>query len=777
VAEDLEPRRAHSSGDAAALGLIGLERSKRRSLGSGAFSFVLGNAGRSRREYGFVLARRIGLGRLSLYALTMVRFAALAALIFSCFAAPALAQPLPGPRQVDVALHSARAAVAPGERFTIVLRETINEGWHTYWRNPGDSGEPTTLTWTMPAGWSAGEIQWPAPEAVPFAMLVNYGYEGEVLFPVEVTAPANARVGSSVTLSAQAYWLVCSDICIPESATVTLTLPVQAQGRDDPQWALRVAEAVVDLPRRVEGVNAAITAGSPARLSVALPNASEIRNPHFFPFERDVMAAAAAQAPRVGPGGVSFSLTPGVRENLGSTAIGGVVTYEARDGASWVRRSLEISAQPGDAIVGTDAQPAEISADYSLAELEGGSGAAALDAPDLTGVALLAALGLAFLGGLILNIMPCVLPVLSVKALAFAGGVQAGEARRHGVFYFAGVMATFLLLAGALIALRGAGEAVGWGFQLQAPWVTSALALLFFIIGLNLLGVFEFGGGAQNVGSGLASRRGDVGAFFTGALAVVAATPCTAPFMAGAIGAVLTQSAFTTLLIFAALGFGFALPLTLLHFAPGLQRLIPKPGPWMERTRNVLAFPMLAAAVWLVWVLTEQAGADGVAALLGVAVALAFLVFVSRWGRVWLIVGLIALAATLAFTWRPLVGVETQEVLVSEPWSAVRVAELQNEERGVFVNFTAAWCVTCKINEAAALTKPNVARAFAEANVAYLVGDWTNRDDAIAEALAEHGRAGVPLYLYYPADGGEPVVLPQVLSEALVLETISGDRR
>lgn len=705
--------------------------------------------------------------------LDMTRFAALAALILSFFSLSATAQPLPGTRQVDVGLHSARAAVAPGETFTIVLRETINGGWHTYWRNPGDSGEPTSLTWTLPAGWRAGDIQWPAPEAVPFAMLVNYGYEGEVLFPVEITVPANARPGSNVTLTAAAYWLVCSDICIPEDATLTLNVPVAAQGRDDPQWAARVAEAVANLPRRDERVTATIGSGDPARLSVALPNADAFRNLRFFPFERGAVKAAEPQRPRVGLAGASFSLTPDL-QSLGDASLAGLVVYEAQENGAWVHRGVEIEARPGEAIAATDTSAAQFSDDYSLAELEGSSAPAAVSAENLTGIALLAALGLAFLGGLILNIMPCVLPVLSVKALQFAGGAHSGDARRHGLLYFAGVMVTFLALAGVLIALRGAGEAVGWGFQLQTPWVTSLLALLFFVIGLNLLGVFEFGSGAQDVGSDLASRGGDAGAFFTGALAVVAATPCTAPFMASAIGAALTQSAFTTLLIFAALGLGFALPLTLLHFMPGLQRLIPKPGVWMDRVKNVLAFPMFATAVWLLWVLTEQAGSDGVAALLLMFVAVGLVVLASRWGRAWTIAALLVLGVTGAFVWQPLLGVERQDVLVSEPWSEARVEELQNDGRAVFVNFTAAWCVTCKVNEAAAFT-PNVAVGFANSGTAYLVGDWTNRDEAIAAELAKHGRAGVPLYLYYPADGSGPRVLPQVLSESLMLQTIEGE--
>jgi len=695
-----------------------------------------------------------------------------AVLVWLALAAPLAAQPVRTER-VEAELHSSRAAVAPGERFTIVLRQNIREHWHTYWRNPGDSGEPTDLTWRAPQGWEVGPIQWPTPEAIPFAMLVNYGYSNEVLFPIEVTAPANARTGQSVTLTADAYWLVCSDVCVPEDAVLTLTLPVAAQGRDDQTWGPRIAAAVADLPRPQPGVEARITAGAPALLSVALPNAGDIRNARFFPFDRDAMEAAAAQRPRIGASGVSFSLTPGVSDNLGEAPLEGVVVYESREGAGWARRGVEIAAQPGEPIAGVSDRPAPFSGDYPLAALEQAAGGveyargASLDA-----ASFFVAIALAFLGGLILNIMPCVLPVLSVKALSLAGGAEAGQAPRHGALYFAGVMATFLMLAMALIALRSAGEAVGWGFQLQASWVTAALALLFFAIGLNLLGVFNIGGGVQSAGGGLTARGGDAGAFFTGALAVVAATPCTAPFMATAIGVAITQSALTTLLIFAALALGFALPLTVLHFAPGLQRLIPKPGLWMERAKNVLAFPMFGAAIWLVWVLAEQTGPTGVLALLSIAAALAFALWVGRWGRAWLVAGLVVFVLTAAFSWRPLLGIESA-TLTSEPWSPERVAELRGEGRPVFVNFTAAWCVTCKVNEAAAFT-PRVAQAFERANVAYLEADWTNRDDTIAAALAEHGRAGVPLYLYYSSQS-EPVILPQVLNEALILETVRGE--
>jgi thiol:disulfide interchange protein DsbD len=702
----------------------------------------------------------------------MKRLFAAVLVAFAAFVTPAAAQ-LPGAqRNVDAGLHSSRAAVAPGETFTIVLRETIREGWHTYWRNPGDSGEPTQLTWTTPAGWSVGEIQWPTPEAIPFATLVNYGYEGEVLFPIEVTAPANARPGTTATLSANLYVLVCSDICIPEESTVTLSLPVSVEGADDRQWTPRIAAAIAALPIATP-LPARITDGARPRLSFETLDAWTIRNAHFFPYNPDAIENAAPQRPERGTDGMSFTLTPGVDAEMARKPLQGVIAFETETAQGWERLSFVVEAEPGEPIPNSSGHVVEITADSKLADIERVA-EADLETPALSAVALIATLGLAFLGGLILNIMPCVLPVLSVKALAFAGGQHAGEARRQGVFYFIGVMVTFLALAALLIALRAGGEAVGWGFQLQAPWVTSALALLFFVIGLNLLGVFEFGTGLQNAGAGLTRRGGDAGAFFTGALAVIAATPCTAPFMAGAIGAALTQSAGVTLLIFAALALGFALPLTLLHFAPALQRLIPKPGLWMERAKQVLAFPMFAAAIWLAWVLAEQSGAVGVQSLLNIAAALAFVLSVARWGRVWLIVGLIVLAGTVAVSWRPILGMQREAALVSEPWSPARVAALRAEGRPVFVNFTAAWCITCKANELSSMQSRRVAQAFANADVAYLEADWTNRNDEIAAALAEHGRAGVPLYLYYPP-GGDVQILPQVLSEALLIETVSGD--
>jgi DsbC/DsbD-like thiol-disulfide interchange protein/cytochrome c biogenesis protein CcdA len=681
-------------------------------------------------------------------ALVVRTILALVAVLFAALAPPAEAQLL-GPRRVETSLHASRAAISPGETFTVVLRQRIAEHWHTYWRNPGAAGEPADITWTLPRGFEAGPIQWPAPEAIISASLVNYGYSNEVLLPIEMRAAASARPGETAQFTADVYLVVCSeDTCIPEESTVSLALPIAVQGRDHPEWGPRIAEALANLPRRDEAVTAHITAGASPILSVALPG---VRNPYFFAFNRDAVDYVEDQSASSGAEGFSITLPPGV-EPPGQDPLEGLLTFTDSSG---VRRAVEISAAPGPVLPGT-------------ASVQYASGAS------LDTASFLAAIALAFLGGLILNIMPCVLPVLSVKALSLAGGAQAGQVRRQGALYFVGVLATFLALAVVLIALRDAGEAVGWGFQLQSPWVTTALALLFFTIGLNLLGVFSIGGGVQDAGAALTARGGDVGAFFTGALAVIAATPCTAPFMASAIGVALTQSAATTLAIFAALALGFALPLAALHFLPGLQRLIPKPGPWMERAKQVLAFPMFAAAIWLAWVLAEQAGAVAVQSLLNVAAALAFLFFVGKWGRVWLAIGALVFVGAVAMSWRPILGVEREAVLVSEPWSPARVEALRAEGRPIFVNFTAAWCITCKANELAALSNPRVVQAFEDSNVAYLEADWTNRDDTIAAALAEHGRAGVPLYLYYSSQS-EPVILPQVLSEALLLETIAGD--
>jgi len=679
-------------------------------------------------------------------------------------AATAAAAPF-ATQNVEAELQSARAAIQPGETFRIALRLKVRPEWHTYWRNPGDSGAPTTLDWTLPAGFKAGPIGWPVPKVLPVGPLVNYGYEGETLYPIEITAPKTAAPGQSVRLAAEGQWLVCKDICIFEGGLLTVTIPVAAKGVDDPAWAARIAAAAAALPQTA-GVKARLTRNGDGALLTAAGGSlagRDLGNPWFFPYDGGAIDHAAPQAPIVGRDGVRLAIKSGAKGALGAAPLKGVLAVDVRTPQGVERQGFEIAAEPGEAL----ATGPQVAAPPPGA-VAGGAGPARADAgPPLT---LAAALAFAFLGGLILNVMPCVLPVLSIKALSLAGGAHAQTARRDGALFFAGALATFLALGATLVALTQAGATAGWGFQLQNPFIVGGLALLFFVIGLNLLGAFEIGSSIQGLGSNLAGRADGAGAFFTGALAVVAAAPCTAPFMAGALGFAATQPPAVALAVFAALGVGFAAPMTALSFLPAVQRAIPKPGPWMESLKQFLAFPMFGTAVWLAWVLTAQAGAAGALVLMSAATAVGFLVWAARAAQGW--PSRIAAVALAAACVAGVVAVSRPQAvaLSHEPWSAARLAELQAKGAPTFVNFTADWCVTCKVNERTSLSSPRVAAAFKDAGIVYLKADWTARDDAIASALKSYGRPGVPLYLMFPAGGGAPVTLPQTLTEDIVID-------
>jgi thiol:disulfide interchange protein DsbD len=697
---------------------------------------------------------------------------AAAALGLALWAAPALADLPVRTENVTAQLHSSRAAVAPGETVTVALRLKVRPEWHTYWRNSGDSGLPTTLDWTLPAGVTAGDIQWPLPKPLPFGPLMNYGYDGETLYPVAITVPASAKPGETLDLAAQAEWLVCKDICIQEGAALALTLPVAAKGAPDPEWAKPIAAAVKALPGPAPEITARLTAaGEVVKLSatgVPLAAVKSLANPYFFPFDGTIIDHAKPQNPSVGAAGVTVELTSGAAGTLGKEKLAGLLVADTLEAGQTVRRGWEIEATPGDALPG---------AAGAASRGDGGSGTGNLTLP--------LALFFAFLGGLILNIMPCVFPVLSLKAMSLAKGADAASAQKQGLLFLAGVMATFLALAAALIGLQAAGQAVGWGFQLQEPLFVAGLALLFFVIGLNLLGAFEFGGGLQNAGASLVAKGGNAGAFFTGALAVVAATPCTAPFMGAAMGFAATQPPAANLAVFAALGLGFAAPMTALAFIPAVRNALPKPGKWMETAKQFFAFPMFATAVWLAWVLAAQAGEMGVLALLSLAVAIGFAIWAQRALKPQLRWALAAplLIATLFLGGRALIDARPAQAGVAEApvgagpvyeaWSPTRLAELRAAGTPVFVNFTADWCITCKVNERVALSGARLKAAFEGKGIVYLKGDWTIRDSVIAAELAAHGRNGVPLYLYYPPDGGAGEVLPQLLTEDIVLDAIA----
>jgi thiol:disulfide interchange protein DsbD len=683
---------------------------------------------------------------------------------------PALAQvqSASGPaKHVATELVAERQGIAPGETIHIALRQQIQKGWHTYWRNSGDSGEPTQIKWTVPDGWQTGGFIWPTPVRIPVGPLMNYGYEGEVLLPMTLTAPVSAKAGDKVTLKAAVSLLVCAEVCVPEDDALTLTLPVTpATASEDPKWGDAVEAAVASAPKPA-ALNAVFqTRGPNLVLAVtgAVLKGADMAGAYFFPFESTVVDHAKPQAIERGPDGLTLTLSPGYAFQGGKApaSLAGVLAVGGK--------AYEVAASPG--------APPPDAAGLGPPPLKAAGGGA--------GLGLAVAALFAFLGGLMLNLMPCVFPILAMKAASLAGhgGGDHGEARRQGLAFGIGSVATFLVLAAGLIALKAAGSAIGWGFQLQSPPVVAVLSLLMLAVALNLSGLFEVGTSLQGAGSGLAGRGGSLGAFFTGALAVVVAAPCTAPFMGPALGWALTQTPAAALTVFLALGLGFAAPFVLVTFAPGLLSRLPRPGPWMEMFRKALAFPMYGAAAWLAWVLAQQAGPEDLAKLFAAAVVVGLAGWLAglaqhraaMGGKPLALTagaGLLAALAVAAVVWPQDKAAE----LPSEPYSAARVAELRAQGRPVFVNYTAAWCVSCQVNDKVALSTRKVVQAFERHKVAYLKADWTKRDGVIAADLASHGRAAVPLYLVYGTKGGDGVILPSILTPDIVVKAVEAADR
>ncbi len=686
--------------------------------------------------------------------------------------------------RIEAELVPMSAWAAPGSTAVVAVKQTIQPGWHTYWRNPGDSGGATTLAWTLPQGARAGDIVWPVPERQRLAGLMNYGYSGVVWLPVPVEVPASARVGTVLPLTVKASFFVCSaEMCVPEDLTLRLDLPVREGAAPlDPRHGAAIT-AVLESAPRPAGIEARIALENGVLTLGAAGGPLAGRDPgpsYFFPFEGGIIDHPAAQTGDWGPQGLTLRLQSGGETRAAGLTgpVGGVLVTAH---GAW-----EIRAEPG-------AAPAGTSGTGVLAEAADAAPAGS-EASNGTGLAAFAqAVLFAVLGGLILNLMPCVFPILAMKAASLAASAHdVRHARRDGLAFLAGVLTTFLLLAGVVLALRAAGEAVGWGFQLQSPPFIAGLALLMLAVALNLSGVFHVGGGLQGAGSGpLARLPGGVGAFFTGALAVIVAAPCTAPFMAFAMGAALVMPWPMALLVFLGLGLGLALPFVVVSLTPGLLARLPRPGPWMERLKGLLAFPMYATALWLAWVFSRQTGAESLGLLFGAGVLLSLGLWLvgggqtergfGRRGVLHLTAGAIALLLAAATGW--LAAIMPAEIPVTEPngppvgatsapWSPAAVEAALAEGRPVLVNFTADWCVTCKINERTSLTSAGVKAAMDRSNAVYLVGDWTRRDDAITAELQRHGRSGVPLYLLYSPGSAEPRVLPQLLTEGVVIDAL-----
>ncbi len=676
----------------------------------------------------------------------------LAAMLLGTAAHAQLAHP--GKNAIAASLIPESAVVVPGQTVTLALMMRPAQGWHGYWKNPGDSGIETQIAWDLPAGLAAGPIQYPVPGQLIIGGLMNYVYEGDYAQLIDVEVPAGLAPGTRLPIRATVDYLACTDeVCVPETANVAVDLEAGSAAGAQANRAMfdRFRQA---LPKPLGSEARFERAGNRFRLAIPFPAGLEIAEPFFYPLTDGALAYAAAQT--FSRAGDTLIVETDAPSNVGSLdAVEGVLKLGDGNG-------LSLKAVPGP-----------VPAAGTALELDGEQ--SPLGAP-----AILAALLGAIVGGLLLNIMPCVFPILSLKALSLAkAGHDEGAAKQEAIAYAGGAVLICLALGAALLGLRAGGAAAGWAFQLQDPRVILSLLLLITAVALNLAGLFELP--ALTGGGRLAGQRGLSGAFWTGALAAFVATPCTGPFMGAALGAALVLPTAAALAVFAGLGLGLALPFLLLGFVPALRRRLPKPGPWMERFRRLMSVPMFLTALALAWILGRQAGPDGMALGLAAAMVLGLALWwvgrrQSRRGA-WVPLAPAAFAAVAAVVLLPIGATEpvmdtAQNMLKSEPFTEARLTALQQEERPVFVYFTADWCVTCKVNEKGALERQQVEKAFAKRQVAVLVGDWTRGDAAIGRFLEKHGRSGVPLYLYY-APGKSVKILPQVLTPSRLVSMVS----
>lgn len=668
--------------------------------------------------------------------------------------------------QVKVSLIAERDTISPGGEMLIGLEQKIIPRWHTYWQNPGDSGMPTSISWQLPVGASAGPILWPVPARHKQGALTNYGYAGQVMLLSTVRAPANAKPGSAFPIVAKANWLVCEEICIPQQAELNLTLKVgKPTGPAHP--AIRAARAAVPVDAPWPATVSYAKDKVQLRITSAELANSKLEEVWFYPFKWGKLVHGAPQSLRRDNDALVLDMQPGEAADTSGEALQGLLAITEITGDGKVTRGFNLNASPL-------ASPPTGTANGSE-------------------LGLLAAILLALAGGIILNLMPCVFPVLSIKALALIRhGVHAdSNTRMQGLAYTAGIILSFLVLAALLLALRAGGAQIGWGFQFQTPGFVLAVAWLMFAIGLSLSGVFTLGNSVAGLGETLTEKPGYRGSFFTGVLAAIVATPCTAPFMGAAIAFALSQPALHLISVFTALGLGLALPYLLLSNWPVLQRCLPKPGLWMERLKQAFAFPMYATALWLSWVLVQQAGVDALLVALGGMLVIAFAAWLfgctrsastkRRLTATWIASILIAGSCIMAYLQLEVAPAANGYVQRSgnassnqwEPYAEARLQALRAEGKPVFLNFTAAWCITCLANERVALSKDNVIAAFKDQDITYLKGDWTNQDATITKKLAEFGRNGVPLYVFYPAGkNSQAIVLPQLLTPDIVLEYI-----
>jgi thiol:disulfide interchange protein len=654
---------------------------------------------------------------------------------------------------LHVQLVAPEDEIYPGGNNQIGLYFKLEPGWHVYWKNAGDAGGPPRIRWTLPDGVTAGPMQFPAPKRLPLGPLMDFGYENEVLYPIKLEVAPTAKSGKAV-LDANVDWLVCREVCIPGKAELKLTLqlsnnkPVVLSGSgEDAALMKRLASTLPQpLPANIKVAFQATQDGFRAGIQTGKRETSA----QFFPADPDTIANAAPQKTTPTPKGVVVEIKKDANLAANPKQLNGVLELSGG-------RAYDVAVQPG-----TVAVPVEH--DWGV---------------------LAKTSALAFLGGLLLNLMPCVFPVLFLKgfALCQSGSEERQRLRMHGFVYAAGILVSFWVLVGALLGLRAAGASLGWGFQFQSPVFLALMAGLLFFLGLSLAGQFEIGLSLTSAGGSLAAKQGYAGSFFTGVLAVIVATPCTAPFMGAAIGYALAQPAIVTFSVFTAIALGLAVPYVALTLQPAWTRLLPKPGAWMEILRQAISVPIFCTVIWLAWVLAQAYGAAVLAALLVCLLLLAVAGWflgrwpAQRWATAVAAVILLCVVSISAFAPGKLAAApEVQSGLQSqqqwEPWSQDALSKYQAQGRPVLVDFTASWCLSCQVNERVAFSHPAVKQALQAANVALLKADWTRHDEAITQALAALDRSGVPAYALYAPGQSEPQMLPEVLTPGIVIDAV-----
>lgn len=698
-----------------------------------------------------------------------------------------------GTEEVQITLNPALDAARPGDTMVLGIRQKIKAGWHTYWRNPGDAGLSTKVIWTLPAGIQAGDLQWPVPAKLKQGPIVNYGYEEDVTLLADLSIAASAKVGSILPVKAKVSWLVCKEVCIPQQAEVGFDLPIANVALDNAANAQLLAQAKTTLPLNKDWAidvtpdNTAIV----LEVSPASSVTNSIKSIYFFSDTAGVVKHDADQNFNIDSGVLTINLTAGDTALKQGAHFGGVLDVTLSNDSHYgvvIETSIGKKTTSPAAAAAT-VKPTALAMTPSLKE-------PSVEAPTITAtndIDTPLALLFALLGGLILNLMPCVFPVLSLKALSLVQHAHGSKLvmRLHGLSYALGVLVSFGILGAVLIVLKSAGAQIGWGFQFQSPLFVLLVAYLIFLVGLNLSGVFTLGSALANVGSSLADRRGFVGSFFTGVLATLVATPCTAPLMGGAITYALAQPAFTLMAVLLSMGLGLALPFFLLSMWPVLQRWLPRPGLWMERMKQILAFPMYATTIWLIWVLAQQTNRNTVLIALCGLLALAFAAWLFNSTRtsnhrvqrssafISLCIAVMAISIAVErvniAAARPnnsvntITAADASNASVSDPlwqpYSAEKLASLRADGKPVFINLTAAWCITCLVNERVVLDTDAMADILKREDITYLKGDWTNQDPQISALLQQFGRSGVPLYVFYPKGrDAKAIVLPQLLT-------------